>query len=110
MDISAFLNDWIAVSNSHDTEKYLHTYNEDAVLDDSSVGRKFMGHAGIRDYFSAYFIGYNTQTELVKMDIQQQHTFMEVIFTGDFPERKIRGTFDFTFKYEKIATVTADLI
>lgn len=48
MNIETFIKDWIAVSNSYDTEKYLEFYNENAVLDDPSVGRKFTGHSGIK--------------------------------------------------------------
>jgi ketosteroid isomerase-like protein len=111
MNIEIFINDWITASNAFDTKKYLEFYRDDAVLDDPSVGRKFAGHEGIKEYFESYFIGYNTRTELVKLDIQdEQHARLEVKFTGDFPEGQIGGTFDFTFKNEKIETVKADLI
>ncbi|MBA0885396.1 nuclear transport factor 2-like protein [Flavobacterium undicola] len=110
MDIKAFLLDWLEISNSYNTENYLAKYQEDAVLDDPSVGRKFIGHEGIREYYTSYFIGYKTQTKLVKLDIQENNTHLEVEFTGEFPEGKIGGTFDFTFQNEKIATIKADLI
>jgi ketosteroid isomerase-like protein len=110
MDIKAFLLDWLEVSNSFNIEKYLEKYLEDAILNDPSVGRKFIGHKGIREYFTNYFIGYKTQTKLVKLDIQDNNAHMEVEFTGEFPEGKIGGIFDFTFKNQKIATVEADLI
>lgn len=110
MDIKAFLIDWLEISNSYNTENYLAKYLEDAVLDDPSVGRKFIGHKGIKDYYTNYFIGYKTQTKLVKLDIQEKNTHLEVEFTGEFPEGKIRGIFDFTFQNEKIATIKADLI
>lgn len=110
MDIKAFLQSWIEVSNSYDVEKYLAFYLEEAVLDDPSVGKKFIGHKGIRDYFTSYFIGYNTQTKWVKLDIAARHVHLEVLFTGEFPEGKIGGTFDFTFKDNKIATVRANLL
>lgn len=109
MDIKAFLLDWLEISNSYNTEKYLAKYLEDAVLDDPSVGRKFVGHKGIREYFTSYFIGYKTQTKLVKLAILDNTAHMEVEFTGEFPEGKIGGIFDFTFKNQKITTVTADL-
>lgn len=110
MDINAFLSDWLEASNSYNTGKYLAKYLEDAVLEDPSVGRKFVGHDGIREYYTSYFIGYKTQTRLVKLDIEDDNTHLEVEFTGEFPEGKIGGTFDFTFKDQKIATVIADLI
>ncbi|WP_027383870.1 nuclear transport factor 2 family protein [Epilithonimonas caeni] len=110
MNIEKFINDWIVVSNSYDTEKYLEFYLEDAILDDPSVGRKFIGHDGIKDYFESYFIGYQTQTELRKLEIKENSAYLEVEFTGDFPEGKIGGSFDFIFKNDKIAFVKADLI
>lgn len=110
MDIETFIKSWIAASNSYDTRKYLDFYLEDAVLDDPSVGRKFIGHDGIKNYFVSYFIGYKTQTEFKKLDIKQNSAYLEVEFTGDFPEGKIRGSFDFTFKNDKINFVKADLI
>ncbi|GGA74574.1 hypothetical protein GCM10008015_14050 [Flavobacterium palustre] len=109
MDIKAFLLDWLEISNSYNTENYLAKYQEDAILDDPSVGRKFVGHKEIREYYTSYFIGYKTQTELVKLDIQDTGAHIEVEFTGEFPEEKIGGIFDFTFKNDKIATVIADL-
>ncbi|MPS74483.1 MAG: nuclear transport factor 2 family protein [Chryseobacterium sp.] len=110
MNIEKFINDWIVVSNSYDTEKYLEFYLKDAILDDPSVGRKFIGHDGIKDYFESYFIGYQTQTELMKLKINENSAYLEVEFTGDFPEGKIGGSFDFIFKNDKIEFVKADLI
>jgi ketosteroid isomerase-like protein len=109
MDIKAFLLDWLEISNSYNTENYLAKYLEDAVLDDPSVGRKFVGHKGIKEYYTSYFIGYKTQTKLIKLDIQDTGAHLEVEFTGEFPEGKIGGIFDFTFQNQKIATVLANL-
>lgn len=110
MNIETFIKAWIEVGNSYDTEKYLEFYLKDAVLDDPSVGRKFIGHNGIKDYFESYFIGYQTQTELRKLEINENSAYLEVEFTGDFPEGKIGGSFDFIFKDDKIEFVKADLI
>lgn len=110
MNIETFIKNWIAVSNSYNTEKYLEFYLEDAILDDPSVGRKFIGQEGIKDYFVSYFIGYKTQTELKKLDIKGNSAYLEVEFTGEFPEGKIGGSFDFTFKNDKIEFINADLI
>ncbi len=111
MDIQKMIDEWIAVGNSYNTEKYLTFYLPEAILDDPSVGRKFEGHAGIQDYFENYFIDYKTQTELVLLNITAENqAHLEVEFTGEFPEGKIGGTFDFTFKNNKIAFVKADLL
>lgn len=110
MNIETFIKEWIAVGNSYNTEKYLEFYNQNAVLVDPSVGKKFIGHSGIKDYFVSYFIGYKTQTKLRKLEIKEDSAYLEVEFTGDFPEGKIGGSFDFTFKNDKIEFVKADLI
>lgn len=111
MNIQTFINDWIAASNSFDTEKYLNFYMADAILDDPSVGKKFKGHKGIKDYYESYFIGYHTHMRLVRLDLTtNDKAYLEVLFTGEFPEGEIGGTFELTFKNEKIESVKADLI
>lgn len=111
MDIKKFTEEWISVSNSYDTERYLEFYTENSVLDDPSVGRKFTGKNGIAAYFESYFIGYKTQIKKIGLVIKDDHhAHLEVEFTGDFSEGKLGGTFDFTFEKGKISFVSADLI
>lgn len=111
MDINEFVKNWLDKSNAYDTEKYVELWQEKAVLDDPSVGQVFKGHSGIKKYFESYFIGYKTQTRLVKLDIiSDNEAHIEVEFTGEFPEGKIGGTFDFTFKDGKIDKAKADLM
>jgi ketosteroid isomerase-like protein len=111
MDIKNIIENWLTVSNNYDTEKYLDFFLTEAVLNDPSVGREFKGHNGIRNYFESYFIGYQTQTKIVKLDIKDEnHAHLEVEFTGNFPEGVIGGMFDFTFENDKIAFIKADLI
>ncbi|MBN9482230.1 MAG: hypothetical protein BGO70_16775 [Bacteroidetes bacterium 43-93] len=110
MDLKDFITDWLWASNSYDTNAYLKMYQEDAELDDVSIGHIFKGHSGIRKYFEDYFIKYKTQTRLVKLNIiNPNKVFIEVEFSGEFPEGRIGGTFDFTFKGHKIKTVIASL-
>jgi len=85
MDIKSFISEWMRRSNAFDTEAYLEKYSEDAVLDDPSVGSKFIGHDGIRNYFTSYFIGYQTHTRLIKLDVHDNEAHLEVEFTGKFP-------------------------
>jgi ketosteroid isomerase-like protein len=93
MDIKTFVEDWIKAANCYDTEKYLSFYCQNAVLDDPSVGSTFQ-----------------TQTKLLKLSIQgTENAYVEVAFSGNFPEGNLRGTFDFNFKDEKIAFVKAEL-
>ena len=111
MDIKAFIKNWLVVSNAYDTKSYLEKWHKEAVLDDPSVGRVFKGHLGIRKYFEDYFIGYETQTRLIKLNIlSANEAHIEVEFTGEFPKGKINGIFDLTFKDGKIASAKANLI
>lgn len=110
MNIKNFVEEWVETGNCFDTKKYLSFYCKDAILDDPSVGSTFTGHQGIEAYFTNYFIDYQTQTTLMKLDIQDsEHAHLKVAFCGNFPEGNISGTFDFTFKNGKIAFVKADL-
>lgn len=54
MNIETLIKEWIAASNAFDTEKYLEFYLPEAILDDPSVGRKYKGHSGIKEYFDSY--------------------------------------------------------
>lgn len=111
MNTETFIKNWIVASNAFDSEKYLSFYLPEAVLDDPSVGRKFKGYNELQQYFDSYFIGYNTHTEQVKLiAIDEGNAHLEVLFTGNFPEGKIGGNFEFKFKEGKIAFVKADLI
>lgn len=110
MDIKAFIADWITANNSYNTKKYLTFFSKEAVLIDPSVGSTFPGHKGIKEYYTSYFIGYKTQTRLLKIKTRNNTAYIEVAFTGEFPEGKIKGSFDFTFEEEKIKTIKADLI
>jgi hypothetical protein len=111
MNLKELINEWVAASNAFDTQRYLDFYFPDAVLDDSSVGRRFVGRAGIKDYFESYFIGYNTNTKIVTLNILgDYHAYLEVLFTGSFPEGEIKGSFDLTFKDKKISFIKAKLI
>jgi ketosteroid isomerase-like protein len=111
MDIKEIITDWITVGNSYNTEAYLTFFHEEVVLNDPSVGAKFLGRSGIKEYFESYFIGYRTQTTLKTLDIiDGEHAHLEVGFNGNFPEGAIGGTFDVTFSDGKIAVLEADLI
>jgi hypothetical protein len=111
MDIKAFIKDWLVVSNAYDIKSYLEKWHKTAVLDDPSVGQVFKGHSGIKKYFEDYFIGYNTQTRLIKLNtLSENEAHIEVEFTGEFPGYRVGGMFDLTFKEGKILTAKADLI
>ena len=105
----AIIERWIAAMNTHDAADFLMFFTDDAVLDDPSVGRRFEHREGIKEYFDAYFVGYNTQTRLVRMTSEGSHAHVEVDFTGDFPGGQTAGIFDVTFTADKLSLVHADL-
>lgn len=111
MDSKAFITEFLAVSNAYDVGKYLDKWHKNATLYDPSVGQVFKRHLGIKKYFENYFIGYKTQTRLVKLNIiNDNEVHIEVEFTGDFPEGKIGGILEFIFEDGKIVKAKADLI
>lgn len=111
MNINEFVKVWLDRSNAYDIKKYLELWQEKTVLDDPSVGQVFKGHSGIKKYFESYFIGYKTQSRLIKIDIiSDNEAHIEIEFTGEFPEGKIGGTFDFIFKDGKIDKAKAALM
>jgi len=109
-DREAIISEWVAAMNKRDTKDYLAHFTTDAVLDDPSVGERFEGHEGIADYYTRYFIGYNTTTRVVSTAPQGSQLHVVVDFTGDFPEGRTSGVFEVSFTGEKISFVHADLI
>lgn len=108
-DHEANILEWIAATNSHETDKYLAHFTEDAILDDPSVGERFEGHEGIADYYTRYFIGYDTTTRVLSVTPQGDFVHVVVDFTGTFPGGQTEGVFDLTFVGDKILFVRADL-
>ncbi len=76
---------FIATINAFDVEAALALFAPDAVIDDPSTGRRFVAHAGIRDYLTRYFVGYHTVTQLLSIaGLNDDRTQIRVDFTGDF--------------------------
>ncbi|MFC7376876.1 YybH family protein [Brachybacterium sp. GCM10030268] len=110
-ELEKTIRDWIGATNTHTAANYLAFFTEDAVLDDPSVGEVFEGRARIEDYFRSYFVGYNTQTQLVSVESREGYVHVEVKFTGDFPEGEVGGIFDITVVADyKFQHIKADLI
>lgn len=110
-NLQAFIEEWIEATNSHDLNRYLAFFNEDAVLDDPSVGRVFTGKNAVTDYYNSYFIVYNTRTRKVRAEVKSaSRVYVEVVFTGSFAEGELGGTFDITLRDGKITKLTADLL
>lgn len=90
------INKFITAANSYDTQTVLDLFAVDAVIDDVSVGEKFQGLAGIKKYFTTFFIGYHTKTEVLSLaQSKPAHILANVDFTGDFGHET--GGLDFRF-------------
>jgi len=62
------------------TTSFLKHWHKDAVLNDPSIGSKFKGHDEIQKYFEDYFIGYDAQTKLIKMEMQIENKIRFNVF------------------------------
>ena len=103
------ITEWIEAANAFDLDRYLSFFTDDAIFDDPSVGRAFPGRSGIAEYFTSYFVGYDTRTRLVALEARGEEVHVDVEFTGTFPGGRIGGTFDLTFAGDRIEHVLADL-
>lgn len=76
---------FIATANAFDVDAALALFAPDAVIDDPSTGHRFVGHAGIGDYLTRYFVGYRTVTRLLSIAaLENGRMRVRVDFTGDF--------------------------
>jgi ketosteroid isomerase-like protein len=84
-DLEQIAQQFIAAANQFDTQAVLNLFAADAVIEDVSVGEKFVGTSGIKKYIVTFFIGFHTKTKLLSFE----HTgpgkiLAKVDFTGDF--------------------------
>ena len=109
MDIEKRVCHWLAISNQFDTDAYLQTYHKDAILEDLTIGEFFKGHRGIKKYFEEHFIGYKTQTRILKLTIVSNNKIhIDAQFNGS-SFRDLNGVFELTFEKDKIKSVKAYL-
>jgi hypothetical protein len=47
----------IRATNAFDIDAALSLFAPDAIIDDTSVGNSFIGHAGVRDYIERFVVG-----------------------------------------------------
>ena len=104
------ISDYINVSNNYDTQGYLATFSEDAIIKEDSLGKALVGKKEIQHYFETYFINYQTQTKVLTYTTSDNIIDMKVLFTGNFPGEEINGLFKFTLNSSGfIANLEADL-
>ncbi len=99
----------IAATNAFNAETALTLFTADAVIVDPSIGHRFDGHAGIRNYVERYFIGYHTVTRVLSIEtIGEARARVRVDFTGDFGHEI--GLLDITVNADGLITrIDADL-
>lgn len=83
--LQAMMERFIVAANAFDVDAALALFAPDAVIDDPSTGHRFVGHAGIGDYLTRYFVAYRTVTRLLSITaLEDGRTRIRVDFTGDF--------------------------
>jgi hypothetical protein len=104
------ISKFMEMLNLHNSEGYAETFSRDAVINEISIGRTYEGEEEIKEYFIDYFIGYNTQTELVSYTNENNDKVnVRVLFTGDFPGGETYGSFIFKIHDGYITYLEADL-
>lgn len=99
----------IAATNAFDVETALALFAPDAVIDDVSVGDKFAGTAGIRDYLERFFVSYHTVSKVLSVEVLGNHRAMvRLDFTGNFGHET--GVLDVSINADGlIEAIAADL-
>lgn len=102
MDIQKFIEDWLTASNSFKIENYIEFYDNEAILEDSTLGETFTGRSGITHYFESYFIGYGTKTTIQKVQINDNsNVHIDALFDGE-SFKGLNGVFELNFENGKI--------
>ncbi len=98
------IEQFLDTTNAFDIEASLIFFADNAVIDDVSVGKKFNGKEGVRDYLETFFVGYKTKTKLDSIEIINAFNIKaKVDFTGDFGHEK--GGLN--FKFNEIGLIEA---
>ena len=79
------IQQFVDATNAFDVEAALALFAPDAVIDDESVGEKFVNTAGVRTYLEDYFVRYHTVSKLKSVEVfDARHAKAQLDFTGDF--------------------------
>lgn len=83
--IEKVVKDLIKATNQFDIKSTLKLFAADAIIDDVSVGEKFKNTSGVRVYIEKFFIGYNTVTKILSVEVTKPTEAKVLVdFTGDF--------------------------
>ncbi|OOM81111.1 nuclear transport factor 2 family protein [Clostridium sp. BL-8] len=103
------IESYIDASNKHDVEAYVNTFSDSCEIQEKSIGSNLIGKNEVRNYFSTYFVGYETYTEIIEYYVKENFVDMRVLFKGNFPENEITGLYQFFIEEGKIVKLVADL-
>jgi ketosteroid isomerase-like protein len=85
INMKKIIQQFINAINAFDVEAALKLFDDDAVIDDVSVGEKFKNIKGVRKYLEKFFVGCQTITKLKSLEIlDERQAKAQVDFTGDF--------------------------
>lgn len=99
LNIKQIIKQFIKATNAFDVETALKLFSDKVVIDDVSVGEKFKGLKGVRNYLETFFVGYKTVSKLESVDvIDKRNALAQIDFTGNFGHET--GGLKFTFNEE----------
>lgn len=108
-DMQELVRTLIDATNAFDVEAALALFAPNAVIDDVSVGDKFSGSAGVRNYLERFFVGYHTVSKVLSVEmLGDRRAMVRLDFTGDFGHET--GILDLSIDGKGlIRTIHADL-
>ena len=78
-----FAAKWIAAWNSHDADKFLPLFTDDAFYEDVAFGEKSKGSAELRKFFASELEGIpDLELKLERANLQGGHGTIEWVFSG----------------------------
>ena len=96
-------------TNAFEVDAALALFTAQAVIDDPSVGRVFEGRAAIKEYLTTFFVGYQTATTILSMQVSSAGVVaVRTDFTGLYGHEV--GNLHFNFdQHGMIKRIHADL-
>lgn len=107
--LPAVILEYLEASNQHDIEGYARTFSNNGRIEEDSLGRDLVGKKEIVDYFTTYFVGTNTHTDIIGYTINDDIVDMRVLFKGDFAGKEVIGLYKFFLNNGRIEKLKCDL-
>jgi hypothetical protein len=107
--LPAVVVEYLEASNRHDVEGYARTFSNNGRIEEDSLGRDLVGKKEIVDYFTTYFVGTNTYTDIIEYTVNDVVVDMRVLFKGDFAGNEVIGLYKFFLNNGQIEKLKCDL-